>query len=127
MFCYKASQLLVRMTIVNQLYYLYLWTQYHHLGLRVSDRLGRHKVFCILSVVYGSMNVMETGEGSGVGLGRAFDEDSYCSAILQAILGRSFLFVSVIELWTRKDTSLPPPRLSRHGVASHRLQSRDFD
>jgi hypothetical protein len=82
------------------------WKHFHHLGLRGHGSLGRPQNIPILSLVYGSMDTLEFGEGIGVGLGSAFDEDSEGSAILQAIFGRSFLLVSVM---TREDASLPPP------------------
>jgi zinc transporter ZupT len=53
-------------------------------------------MFYILSLVYASMDII--GIAVGIGLSSAFDEDSYASAILQAMLGGSFLFVSVVEL-----------------------------
>jgi hypothetical protein len=67
------------------------WTTGTH-----TDRLGGHKIFYVLSLVYGLVDII--GIGEGIGLGRAFDEDNYLNAILQAILGGSFLFVSVVEL-----------------------------
>jgi hypothetical protein len=44
------------------------------------------------------MDTLEIVEEIGAGLGSAFDEDIYGSAILQAILCRSFLSLSVIQL-----------------------------
>jgi zinc transporter ZupT len=61
-----------------------------------KDRPGGRKMFYILSLVYASMDII--GIAVGIGLSSAFDEDSYASAILQAMLGGSFLFVSVVEL-----------------------------
>lgn len=61
-----------------------------------KDRPGGRKMFYILSLVYASMDII--GFAVGIGLSSAFDEDIYASAILQAMLGGSFLFVSVVEL-----------------------------
>jgi hypothetical protein len=61
-------------------------------GLRGHESLGRPQIFYIISLVYGSIEIIGIGEGTR--FGRAIDEDSS----LQAILGGSFLFVSVVEL-----------------------------
>jgi zinc transporter ZupT len=61
-----------------------------------KERPGGRKMFYILTLVYVSMDII--GISVGIAISGAFDEDSYGSAILTAMLGGSFLFVAVVEL-----------------------------
>jgi zinc transporter ZupT len=54
------------------------------------------KMFFVLSFIYAGMDVL--GLGLGMALSSTFEEDSFAFAILQAMLGGSFLFVSAVEL-----------------------------
>lgn len=53
-------------------------------------------MFYIMTFVYIAMDIV--GIAIGWGIGQTFDEESYGEAVINAMLGGSFLFVSAAEL-----------------------------
>jgi zinc transporter ZupT len=61
-----------------------------------KERPGGRRMFYILAYMYATVDII--GIGTGMRLSSSFDEESYVNAVLQALLGGSFLFVATAEL-----------------------------
>lgn len=61
-----------------------------------NSRPGGRRMFYIMTFVYIAMDIV--GIAIGWGIGQTFDEESYGEAVINAMLGGSFLFVSAAEL-----------------------------
>lgn len=61
-----------------------------------KNRPGGRKMFYIMTAVFVAMDIF--GLGLGWGIGASFGEDSYGEAVIDSMLGGSFLFVSAAEL-----------------------------